>query len=84
MHSHEDTETGTIANVRVGEPDTRPDAPSHTAGIRQGNRPPRLERKRGLKEVDMTFGRATPTRSTGINAEDRRPIDPRMPLLTPP
>jgi hypothetical protein len=64
-------ERTTVANVRVGKPETKPDAPSHTRGVREGNDPPRRKREVGAR------------RSTGIRAEVHGPIDPRMPVLSP-
>ena len=57
---------------------TTPDSPSHTPGVRKGeewtlnNREPRRKGE----------GR-TSRDSTGINADKRRPIDPRMPNFPP-
>ena len=73
---------GTIANVRVGKPDTRPGAPSHTRGVREGNEGHGTRQERGI-EVVGGVPRTTGRRSTGINARDREPIDPRSPRLTP-
>lgn len=61
-----------IANVVVGEPDTHPSKPSHTRGVREGNKRSWLRRESNRR------------RSTGINAKDREPILPQMPKLTPP
>jgi hypothetical protein len=69
-----------IANVRVGKPDVSPSAPSHTPGVPEGNAPGNYERQRG----HLPKGKSTAARSTGINAEARNPIDPRMPNLSPP
>ncbi|GLW09277.1 hypothetical protein Misp01_44060 [Microtetraspora sp. NBRC 13810] len=66
-------------SIRTGRPDVRPDAPSHTAKVRQGNEVGGYERMSG-HEID---GRASAARSTGINPEDREPIDPAMPGLFP-
>jgi hypothetical protein len=68
-------------NLKVGRPDTTPDAPSHTPGIRQGNSP--LVRDPVFIEVDGTL-RATARRSTGISPEARNPITPGAPNLPPP
>jgi hypothetical protein len=54
--------------------------PSHTKGIRMGNQPGSYEKQAG----HLPDGKATAARSTGINAADREPIDPRMPTLPPP
>jgi hypothetical protein len=54
--------------------DTKPDAPSHQPGSRKGE-----ERAKPLR-TRMT--RLT-SDATGINADDRKPIDKRMPILPP-
>jgi hypothetical protein len=56
------------------------DITAHVAGIRQGNEPGSYEKQPG----HLPDGRATAHRSTGINADKRNPIDPRMPNLSPP
>ncbi len=71
-----------ISNVIVGRPQTSPSKPSHQAGVREGNLRQSFRREPGLEE-DGLSGYATGRRSTGINARDREPIDPRMPKLTP-
>ncbi len=68
------------ANIVVGRPDVRPDLPSHTKGVNQGNSVGNYERQNG----HLLDGRSTAARSTGINAQDRDPIDPAMPCLSPP
>lgn len=65
--------------VRTGKPDVRPDTPSHTPGIDQGNQPGAYERMAG----HLPDGRSTAARSTGVNAKSAEPIDPRMPNLSP-
>jgi hypothetical protein len=70
----------TVSNVVVGKADTSPSKPSHQAGVHQGNRKG-MWRAPGREEG---FAGDSPAgRSTGINARDREPIDPRMPKLTP-
>ena len=73
--------TGRIANVTVGAALTHPAAPSHTVGIKEGNRV--REQVRGLVPIDALTARGTAERSTGINARRRNPIDPRSPNLSP-
>jgi hypothetical protein len=73
-----------IANIRVGEPDIEPSTPSHTKGVREGNKGSRLGREPGVQNVGTLKALATPRRSTGIAPKARMPIDPRMPVLTPP
>jgi hypothetical protein len=73
----------TFANLRVGTPDVEPSAPSHVPGIHQGNALGSFERDPGFTKDEHGRIRATPRRSTGIAADDRAPIDPRMPFLSP-
>jgi hypothetical protein len=68
-----------MGDMRVGDPDTTPDAPAHTPGIKQGNSKGNYERQAGHN----ADGTSTAARSTGINAKAREPIDPRMPNLSP-
>jgi hypothetical protein len=76
-------DTGRISNVSVGTALTHPAAPSHTAGIKEGNRVRKAEAVRGLVEIDALTARGTAERSTGINARRRNPIDQRSPNLSP-
>ena len=59
--------------------DVRPDLPSHTPGIKQGNSRGNYDRMAGHKPD----GTSTAERSTGIDPKAREPIDPRMPNLSP-
>jgi hypothetical protein len=68
-----------MAKMRLGKRDVKPDAPSHTAGIKQGNAKGNYERQAG----HLPDGRSTAQRSTGINPKAHEPIDPRMPNLSP-
>jgi hypothetical protein len=65
-----------LAEIRVGKPDVRIDAPSHTKGVDCGNS---KKRQRGLKED----GTADARRSTGIRPKHHNPILPIMPNLPP-
>ena len=65
--------------LKVGKPDTKPDAPAHVAGVKQGNSSP-VEKNRG----HTRDGRSSAKRSTGVNPRHHEPIDPRMPNLSPP
>jgi hypothetical protein len=65
--------------IRVGRPDVSPDYPAHTPGVREGNAPGSYEKMPG----HLPDGRSTAARSTGINPQDRDPIDPSMPNLSP-
>jgi hypothetical protein len=68
-----------MANIRVGKPDTRPDAPAHTPGVAGGNDLGGYEKMAG----HLPNGKATAERSTGINAGKRNPIDSNSPNLSP-
>lgn len=72
------------ARLRTGTPDVPADLPSHVRGVRMGNAVGNTEEDPGLapREPDGLVG--TGARSTGINPEDREPIDPSMPRLSPP
>jgi hypothetical protein len=68
-----------MAKLRVGMPHTSMDKPTRVKGIKQGNSRGNYEKQAG----HLPDGRSTAERSTGINASDRDPIDPRMPNLSP-
>jgi hypothetical protein len=68
-----------MARLKLGKRDKPPDAPAHVKGIKQGNSTGNYERQEG----HLSDGRSTASRSTGINAAKRDPIDPRMPNLPP-
>jgi hypothetical protein len=68
-----------VANLKVGKPDVKPDTPSHTRGVNEGNKGP-TEKQPG----HTADGTVTAERSTGINPKAHEPIDPRMPNLPPP
>jgi hypothetical protein len=77
-----------MGDLRVGKPDTTPDAPAHIKGVRQGNEPGSLQREDGFYETgEKGAGRptakSTSRRSTGINPGARNPIDPNSPTLSP-
>jgi hypothetical protein len=77
-----------VDNLKVGMPDVEPDAPAHTAGIREGNEPGSFDKDPGLYSADETGagrprGKGTARRSTGINPGARNPIDPNSPNLSP-
>lgn len=54
--------------------DTTPDAPSHTRGTPKGENRAAPAAQRPTRMADD---------ATGVNASDRKPIDPRMPNLPP-
>jgi hypothetical protein len=58
-----------VFGIRVGRPDTKPDASSHTRGTTEGN-------NGKLPKQDAT-------RSTGIRAGAHEPIDNTMPKISP-
>jgi hypothetical protein len=68
-----------MTDLRIGKPDTSPDAPAHTPGIKQGNSKGNYDRQPGHRPD----GRSTAERSTSINPKLRDPIDPSMPNLSP-
>lgn len=65
--------------ITVGRAHVRPDKPSHTRGVAQGNATGNYEKAPG----HLPDGRSTARRSTGINAKARNPILPSMPNLSP-
>ena len=69
-----------MANLRIGKPSVQPDAPAHTAGVKQGNAEGNYEKQIGHRKD----GRSTAHRSTGINPGAHGPILPTMPNLSPP
>ena len=66
--------------LKVGKPDVKPDTPSHTPGIHQGNSRGNYEKQAG----HLADGRRTADSATGINPGKREPIAPGlMPNLPP-
>ena len=77
-----------MGDIRVGKPDTTPDAPAHTPGVNQGNEPGGTDADPGLEYTgeagaERSTARSYARKSTSINAEKRNPIDPSMPNLPP-
>ncbi|GAA4103194.1 MULTISPECIES: hypothetical protein [Actinomadura] len=68
-----------MAEIRVGKPDVKPDTPSHTKGVHQGNKKGALKRQMG----HYLDGTADARRSTGVNPKKHQPILPIMPNLPP-
>lgn len=66
-------------NLKTGKPDTTHDAPAHTPGIAKGGGKGAYAEQSG----HLPDGRATPERSTGVDAGARKPIHPAMPGLFP-
>lgn len=71
-----------IGNLLVARRDVRLTAPSHVRGVPEGNDPGSALERAGI-EFEAASARAHARRSTGICADEREPIDPRMPRLTP-
>ncbi|MEU8246660.1 hypothetical protein [Nonomuraea sp. NPDC048916] len=65
--------------IKTGRSHVRPDTPSHTKGVHEGNAVGNYEKQAG----HLPDGRSTAARSTGIDPGDREPIDPDMPNLSP-
>jgi hypothetical protein len=65
--------------IKVGKPDIDTDDLGHVQGVRQGNARGNYESQDGM----LDDGKRTAEASTGVNAEARNPIDPRMPNLPP-
>lgn len=67
-----------MGEIRVGKPDVKPDALSHTKGVPQGNTGP-FDRQPG----HHADGTADARRSTGIAPKRHDAILPAMPNLPP-
>lgn len=72
-----------IANIRVGKPDVKPDHTAHVRGVFQGNHPHLTQRHKGLENEGPERAEGSARRSTGIRPKDHEVIDPRMPKLSP-
>ncbi len=68
-----------MAEIRVGKPDVKPDTPSHTKGVHQGNKKGAFKKQTG----HYLDGTADARRSTGVNPKKHEPILPIMPNLPP-
>jgi hypothetical protein len=68
-----------MSDIVVGKADVDITAPSHTTGTAEGNEPGNYDKMQG----HTPDGKSTAFRSTGINADQKNPIDPRMPNLSP-
>ena len=74
--------------LKVGKPDTKMDAPSHTPGVNAGNDPGGIEQDPGIEYTGergqgKPTARSTARMSTSINAKKRNPIDSSMPNMPP-
>jgi hypothetical protein len=65
-----------MAEIRVGKPQVKVDAPAHTKGVLQGN----TKKKQVGHRAD---GKVDARRSTGVRPKKRNPILPIMPNLPP-
>ncbi|MBV9164261.1 MAG: hypothetical protein JO281_22550 [Pseudonocardiales bacterium] len=68
-----------MAEIRVGKPDVKIDASSHTRGVKQGNAKGSYKRQVGHHED----GTADARRSTGVSPKKHNPILSIMPNLPP-
>lgn len=68
-----------MAAIRVGRPDVRPDATSHTPGVKQGNAPGAYAKETG----HHPDGTADARRSTGVAPGRHDALLPAMPNLPP-
>lgn len=73
----------------MDEHETSTDAPAHTPGTAQGEEKSTTEGKEAgridhdHKHGERPAGGSTARDSTGINADDREPVDPSMPDMPP-
>lgn len=68
-----------MAEIRVGKPDVKPDTPSHTRGVHEGNTPGSYKRQIG----HHADGTADARRSTGVSPKKHNSIMSIMPNLPP-
>jgi hypothetical protein len=66
-------------NLKVGKPQVKPDTPSHTKGVREGNTKGAYKKQKGHKQD----GTSSAKRSTGVSPKKHEPILPIMPNLSP-
>ena len=69
-----------MARLKVGRPDTTPDASAHTPGVYSGNSKGNYDRTPGM----LPDGRRTAESVTGVASGHHGPIDKKMPCLPPP
>jgi hypothetical protein len=65
--------------IRVGKPQVKPDAPSHTAGVHEGNKKGNYSKQAGHHDD----GTADARRSTGVSPKKHDAILKIMPNLPP-
>lgn len=68
-----------MGQIRTGRPHTRPDAPAHVTGVREGNSKRAFSRQIGHHRN----GTADARRSTGIRPKKHNAIIDLMPNLPP-
>ncbi|QFG23341.1 hypothetical protein [Actinomadura sp. WMMB 499] len=68
-----------MAEIKVGKPHVKPDTPSHTKGVPQGNAKGNYKKQTGHHKD----GTADARRSTGISPKKHDAILPIMPNLPP-
>lgn len=68
-----------MAHIRTGEPQVRPDTPTHVPGVNQGNREGAYEKQVG----HHADGTSDARRSTGVAPRRHDPILTIMPNLSP-
>ncbi|GGV23214.1 hypothetical protein GCM10010182_52030 [Actinomadura cremea] len=68
-----------MAEIKVGKAHVKPDTPSHTRGVRQGNKKGNYKKQPGHHKD----GTADARRSTGISPKKHDAILPIMPNLPP-
>ncbi|MBE1532184.1 hypothetical protein [Actinomadura algeriensis] len=68
-----------MAQIKVGKPHVKPDTPSHTKGVHQGNKEGNYKKQPGHHKD----GTASARRSTGISPKKHDAILPIMPNLPP-
>ena len=79
MNRDDERKEGPMADIRVGKPDVKIDAPSHVWGNHQGNHKGNYRKSRGHNKD----GTADARRSTGIAPKKHDAILPIMPNLPP-
>ena len=78
-----------MADIRVGKPDTKVDAPAHMKGVSQGNESGGIENNdpgfysTGERGAGRPSAKSTARRSTGIGPKRHDPILPIMPNRPP-
>jgi hypothetical protein len=66
-------------NLRIGKPDVKPTAPSHSFGVGEGNAKGNCRKMQG----HLPDGRSNAERSTGVAPDTKNAILPEMPNISP-